>query len=225
MARKSQKKITAIIGSSKMTQSTSAAIVKHLSSRTGVDIEQHHMLNLRSASCDVFDDILDTDTLLLVFPLFVDCLPATILELLPKLQEAAERSSRTLPAVYAVCNCGFFEAEQNATALDIVRNFCTRSGLEWRYGLGIGGGPAMGCKAENIKPSGPSKNIYAALGELSLDITKDLSTPKENTFVRACLPRSLYYLGGNLGWLVYALKNRVLFKLNTRPHEDYKNQI
>ena len=59
--------------------------------------------------------------MLLVFPLYVDGIPAPLLRLL----EAMERYAfRKKPTVHVVLNCGFLEAEQNQIASDQIRLFC-----------------------------------------------------------------------------------------------------
>ena len=46
--------------------------------------------------------------------------------------------------VYAVCNRGFYEAQQNKHALKIMENWCKANNLNWKRGIGIGGGGALG---------------------------------------------------------------------------------
>ena len=43
--------------------------------------------------------------------------------------------------VYAISNCGFYEGEQNKTALKIIENWCHKCDLIFAQGLGIGAGP------------------------------------------------------------------------------------
>ena len=52
--------------------------------------------------------------LLLVFPLYVDGIPATLLEFLKALEREPPREK---PTISLLINCGFFEPEQNDTAV------------------------------------------------------------------------------------------------------------
>ena len=46
-------------------------------------------------------------------------------------------------SVYDIANNGFIEGRQNEPLMQIMENFCIRSGLKWCGGLGIGGGVMM----------------------------------------------------------------------------------
>lgn len=63
--------------------------------------------------------------LLLVFPLYVDGIPATLLEFLKALEREPPREK---PTISLLINCGFLEPEQNDTAVEILRLFCDRPG-------------------------------------------------------------------------------------------------
>ena len=45
--------------------------------------------------------------------------------------------------VYVIANNGFIEGKQNEPLMQIMENFCDRSGIKWCGGLGIGGGVMM----------------------------------------------------------------------------------
>ena len=45
--------------------------------------------------------------------------------------------------IYVIANNGFIEGRQNEPLMQIMENFCNRSGIEWCGGLGIGGGVMM----------------------------------------------------------------------------------
>lgn len=77
--------------------------------------------------------------LLLVFPLYADSLPATLLRFL----EAAPESLPDRPTVSVLVNCGFLEAEQNDVAVEMVRLFAKQRGLPFGSVLEIGGGEAI----------------------------------------------------------------------------------
>ena len=87
----------------------------------------------------VLEALKDADTVVFVTPLYVDGLPSHILPLLKEM-EASCRENRLHPKVYAIANNGFIEGRQNEPLMRVLENFCTRAGLEWRGGIGIGGG-------------------------------------------------------------------------------------
>ena len=78
--------------------------------------------------------------LLLVFPLYADGLPVTLMGFLQGL-EADPPHHR--PVVSVLVNCGFLEPEQNDTALQILRRFCQKNGYPFGSVLKIGSGEAI----------------------------------------------------------------------------------
>ena len=78
--------------------------------------------------------------LLLVFPLYVDGVPAV---LLPFLKTLAAWDGTPRPRVHVLVNCGFLEPEQNQVAVKMVRFFCKRYGFPWGMTLRIGSGEAI----------------------------------------------------------------------------------
>jgi len=81
--------------------------------------------------------------LVIAFPLFSYTLPGAMMRLLEDycayLRKNGGRSENA--KVYAIVNCAFAAPETNAEAIRVVRNFCKRAGLEWRFALSIGCGP------------------------------------------------------------------------------------
>lgn len=78
--------------------------------------------------------------LLLVFPLYADGIPVTLLGALKAFEE---QPPKRRPTVSVLINCGFFEPEQNDTAVDMVRQFCRQAGFPFGSVLEIGSGEAI----------------------------------------------------------------------------------
>lgn len=74
-----------------------------------------------------------------VTPLYVDGLPSHVLPFLKEMEAFCRENDLTLK-VYAIANNGFIEGRQNDPLMQVLENFCIRSGLEWCGGIGIGGG-------------------------------------------------------------------------------------
>ena len=74
-----------------------------------------------------------------VLPLYVDGVPSHVLSFLKEAEAfCGEKGLRM--KVYAIANNGFIEGRQNEPLMQVMENFCARSGLEWCGGVGIGGG-------------------------------------------------------------------------------------
>ena len=78
---------------------------------------QHAQACAQAAGC--------TD-MLLVFPLYADGLPVTLMHFLKQL---AQQEFQAPPTVHMLINCGFLEPRQNDVACDMVRLFCAQHGF------------------------------------------------------------------------------------------------
>jgi len=74
-----------------------------------------------------------------VTPLYVDSVPSHMLPFMREM-EAFCRGNGLRLKVYVIANNGFIEGKQNEPLMQVMENFCVRSGLEWCGGIGIGGG-------------------------------------------------------------------------------------
>lgn len=77
---------------------------------------------------------------LLVFPLYADALPVTLLNFLKTLEENPPQKK---PVVSVLINCGFFEPEQNDVAVEILALYCSQNGYRFGSVLEIGSGEAI----------------------------------------------------------------------------------
>ena len=212
--------IAVINGSPKAEGSVSGLLINQIEEILGTQtiVYQAKKLIQQEGVSDTLSDILKNETLLIVFPLYVDSLPAPLIKLLTMIEHEAVTANENLPIVYAICNCGFYEAEHTRLALNMVENFAIRTGLSWGYGIGIGGGGMILSQSENMA-KGPVADVYTALQELGL-IIKEGNSKRENVFVMPKIPRFLYKLGGNMGWYQMAIKYGTLRSVKARPHKD-----
>ena len=78
--------------------------------------------------------------LLLVFPLYADGVPVTLLSFLNTLEQNPPQER---PTVSVMVNCGFLEPRQNNVAVEIIRTFCQQNGLPFGSVLKIASGEAI----------------------------------------------------------------------------------
>lgn len=86
---------------------------------------------------EICSKIGDYTDILLVFPLYADGLPVTMLNFLKVLEENPPKNK---PKVNVIINCGFIEPEQNNVCIDMVKLFCKQNTYEFNSVLSIGGG-------------------------------------------------------------------------------------
>ena len=106
----------------------------------------------------------------------------------------------------------FPEGDQNRTAINIMKNYCTRLNLNWRFGVGIGGGEFIAGSKNMPLNSYMKKPAYKALLSLKDDIENNSNAPTDNIIVNPNMPKFIYKLAGNIGWKSMAKKNNLKTK-------------
>jgi len=81
----------------------------------------------------------DGDAVVFCLPLYVDCVPSHVISFLKDMEEFCKEKHLNLH-VYAISNSGYIEGVQSEALMQVFQNFCTKSGLTWGGGIGIGGG-------------------------------------------------------------------------------------
>ena len=79
------------------------------------------------------------DAVVFCLPLYVDGVPSHVLRFMEAMEVFCRQNSLHLK-VYCIANNGFIEGRQNEPLMQIFEHFCTRAGLSWSGGVGIGGG-------------------------------------------------------------------------------------
>ena len=90
----------------------------------------------------ILSEITDAETVVFSMPLYLDGVPSHLLPFLKKMEEFCCEQNKDIN-VYVIANNGFIEGKQNEPLMQIMENFCDRSGIKWCGGLGIGGGVMM----------------------------------------------------------------------------------
>jgi hypothetical protein len=140
----------------------------------------------------------DQDILVIAFPLYVDGAPSHLLSCMEEIEKRIKDEKRK-NRVYAIANCGFYEAKQNAIALAIMENWCERSYLQWQYGLGISGGGMLSLLQKESGAKGPMRNAAEELKTLANSICQN-AKKQENHYVQPNFPRLLYKLAAEMEW-------------------------
>ena len=81
----------------------------------------------------------DAGKVVFVTPLYVDSVPSHMLPFMQEMKAFCMENGLKLK-VFVIANNGFIEGKQNEPLMQVMENFCARSGLEWCGGIGIGGG-------------------------------------------------------------------------------------
>jgi multimeric flavodoxin WrbA len=168
--------IAMINGSPKPVNSNSGILLKMLEPliRTGNELTYYNP-NKRPLTPAQYSELCRMDVLVIAFPLYVDAIPSHLFRLLATLEEYLKSEQEQEQEeqdiyVYAMINNGFYEGSQNHIALDILKHWCTRTGVHFGQALGQGAGEMLG-SLEKVPPGkGPLKNLGKAMHSMAANI-------------------------------------------------------
>ncbi len=153
-----------------------------------------------------FEAMRSADALLIVFPLYIFCMPG----MLTRFLEDYAASAGQKPAgqrIYTIVNCGFPESEINEEAVRVIQSFARHIGGEFGFGVCLGsGGMVLGAKDAPFMKK-PMETLSSAVDRMAADITQNTKSASDTVYTGVKFPRWMYFLGGNLGWGQLAKKN------------------
>ena len=214
-------RIALINGSPKTKRSSSGFYLEEarkLLGQNGNDLSQHHFKSPH-IGVDEIEQMSTYDVLIFAFPLYVDGIPSNLLHCLAQLETSFVSKQKKDIKVYCLVNCGFFEAHQNALAIEMMKIWSAKAGLEWGGGVGIGAGQML-ANMENVPMGhGPKKDLGKCLHILVRNISnQDVG---ETLYVTANFPRVLFRLFAEMGWRKAAKKHGLKPReLSRRMTED-----
>ena len=87
----------------------------------------------------ILQQLENADAVVFALPLYVDGVPSHVLRFMEVLEQFCREKDKHF-GVYCIANNGFIEGRQNEPLMQVFENFCSRAGLKWGGGTGIGGG-------------------------------------------------------------------------------------
>ncbi|WP_105614412.1 NAD(P)H-dependent oxidoreductase [Vallitalea okinawensis] len=172
---------------------------------------------------EVFCELLDYDSLVFTFPLYVDSIPSSMLDFMTQFETFVHHQNNVLvkrPKVYAVVNCGFIEGEQNKHALKIMEHFSDKIEFSWQMGVGIGAGEFLARTPDLPLENKVKRNILKAFNVLVQHIKDEELDVSSNILESPKIPRFIFIFMGSRGWVQWAKKNSLKKKqLMARPYK------
>jgi hypothetical protein len=168
----------------------------------------------------LLDAVDAADLVTLAFPLYVDSLPAAVIETFERIaahrQEFAPSHRQSFNAI---ANCGFPEAHHCDIALKICETFARQAGFEWLGALALGGGQMIN-GAALAELGGKTIRIRLALNQALEKLAQGLVIPEvaREMMATPVIPHWGYRLMGGLGWLQQAKSYGALRLLKHRPY-------
>ena len=143
--------------------------------------------------CEKMNEVSDV---LLVFPLYADGLPVTLLDFLKTLETCPPERK---PVISMLINCGFFEHHQNDIAVRMVELFCRQNGYRFGSVLKIASGEA-------ILDTPFCGLVKRKLGQLAAAIVQGKARVLH---VSMPLTRGMFVRASTRYWVSYGKKNGV----------------
>ena len=194
-------RIALINGSPKFKESGSGKlleIVKRSAGGAGVsEFVEIQFRKLAVPTEEQLELLASADAWVFAYPLYVDGMPGHLLGVLRELEGA--KMEKPQRKIYGICNCGFYEGEQNESALEVLRNWSAKCGYIWGGAVGIGGGGAtlsltsMGKLGDLFMA--PVTKALIALGKAAAE-----GRVQESCYISIALPRAIYTFCAHDGW-------------------------
>lgn len=169
-----------------------------------------------------FTEVLSSQVLVFVSPLYADSMPSGMLDYLYQFEVFTKNHSElcTHPLkVYGYINCGFLGGQQNHVALKILEHFSNHMNFIWCGGLGIGSGPMLAATLNSVpKEAKMQRPIYEGLDPFieALKSQTAIQTPNKQLLVTQNFSPTLFNLSQNIGWL--AQSGWKFRKIYTKPY-------
>ena len=87
----------------------------------------------------ILEQLKDAQAVVFGLPLYVDGIPSHVLRFMEEMEAFCRQNGLQL-SLYCIANNGFIEGKQNEPLMRSFEHFCSRAGLTWGGGVGIGGG-------------------------------------------------------------------------------------
>jgi hypothetical protein len=220
------KKALLLIGSPRGKASVSNSLGSHLLSALqdrGLETEKAFVYPVLSDENKMTELLRSVDScalLILAFPLYVDQIPAPVIQLLRLIAERCQgRQAGPIKSLAAIVNCGFPETVHCSPAAEITRIFAKQAGFRFLGCLALGMGGAIGNR-ELAKAGGIVHHQVKALAQAAayLADSKEIPAAVIELMGKAMMPRWFYNLAADWGWKRATKKYKTGRALSDRPY-------
>ena len=218
------RQVVLLIGSPRGGHSTSAQLGEFLLARlraqgwTASTFVARKVIGNAAAWSEMERALATADLLIVATPLYVDSLPAPLIETFERLHKLRHATPPAkLQRMVALLNCGFPEASQNATALAICRCFAQRTGFRWDGGLALGMGGML--SGQPIAERSRTHKVAVALQRAAADLLAGgpVSAEAISALAQPLMPVWLYRLIAEVSFRIFAWR-RGVYRLGAQPY-------
>ena len=190
---------TLINGSQKTKDSNSLYFLNYISKY----LDEYNLFDLKKANYNnILDSINISNSVVLAFPLYVDCPTSLILKFLDYIYD--NNINLDNKNIYVIINCGFREGYQNINALNIIKRWCEKVKARYSGAILIGAGEIVG----NSHYKFITKKAHKKLHEFSVDISNN-SLSKVFITSMDLLNNRFYIMLANYSWTKDGKRNKL----------------
>jgi len=220
------KKVTLLVGSPRKEKSASEALglylCKHLDPVQFIYQKMYlrDQVYKKDKNREWIQNILQSDLIILVAPLYVDSLPSFVIKTLEIIHRQAKKENHEKEINFlAIINSGFPESFQSQIALDICRHFAQKTDMVWLGGLALGSGMFLGGK-DIGKMGWFVRNIKKSLDETAVALNQGIPIPESAIALmqKALFGKIFFQWFANLGFKQRAKKNGLKNEAYRRPY-------
>lgn len=156
----------------------------------------------------LFEPLNQSDIIVVAFPLYVYCVPGLLMQFLEEYcKHYKSRACVNKRSLYAIINCAFPEPRICQEAIEVMKHFCVKAGLDWKFAIVIGNGNVINSIKKVKSLEFLLSDIYEGIKCLERDIKNPSERKKSDMYV---IPYSTSLLNVNNGkakWVKYAYQN------------------
>jgi multimeric flavodoxin WrbA len=215
-----------LVGSPKTRKSSSNSLGAYLYKQLNAQSIQtetiylHTVLRNPQKMQALLDAIDKADLVTLAFPLYVDTLPAPVIDALEQITSHRKEHNRNNRQLFAaIANCGFPEAFQCNNALANCETFARQAGFVWAGGMALGAGHML-----NGIPLTEGGGMTMMMRQ-SLDLSANalaqgqpIPEAARDGLAKPVIPHWLYRLSGWWRWHQQAKANNATKSLKRQPY-------
>jgi hypothetical protein len=189
------KSICFVNGSLRGKQASSLEFLRDIESRLSDTEYAKKTISLKarvkgSYPAETLRDLAMADALVLIFPLYSYAIPGALMRLLEDyysyVRSGGEYNREA--RVYAIVNCGFPKPVIFAECIRVLKNFCRRLSLNWRFAVCISCGPVVVMTRRVPLLDLKLKRAFAAIVS---DLQGGGSTPLDDYLIRPVIPEPI----------------------------------
>ena len=204
-------KIALINGSPKKIDSASGVLLKmveeNLNESGSDNIFKCHIYSECNKE-ETLEKLAECDTLLIAYPLYIDTLPSHVLRFMKTFEDYLKtQNNQKERRVFAISNCGYYEARHNKVGISVVENWTSHIGALFAGAVAVGGGGMIPSVYKSAGNNGPLKTISASMKKLADKINDETNKEGEIQEVHPAFPFFLYKKVSHNLWNKMAKEN------------------